>query len=110
MTKTLGTMTAMNRIISQVKRVTPLSKLVSHVAVSHPGKLAKEVPAPVWTTTAVPVPLSASLPMKQTFGKSVGASLGRERLPPISPGHCLAVREASFRNRSFAANTRDEPG
>jgi hypothetical protein len=29
MRKTLGTMTAMKRIISQVKRVTPLSKLVS---------------------------------------------------------------------------------
>jgi hypothetical protein len=62
MTKTLGAMTGMKRIISQVNRVTPLSKLVgARCRISVPANSPKYVWVPVWMTTAVPAPLRTLL-------------------------------------------------
>ena len=71
--KTSGTITAINWIISQVKRLRPRSKLVStRSPVMELAMLPKYVWTPVVTTTAVAVPLSTLVPMKQMFLSSVG--------------------------------------
>ncbi len=64
--KTTGTMTNMNRISTQVTRLTPLSKLVgarwfTTLFASDPNC----VRAPVRITSAVAVPLTRLVPMKQ---------------------------------------------
>ena len=68
-------MIAMKPIISQVKRVMPLSKLVStRCSAIVPATWPKAVRAPVSTTTPQPTPLTTALPMKQMLGRSNGVS------------------------------------
>ena len=75
MKKTAGTMTAMKRIISQVKRCTPWSKLLCWW---RPRMLwampPKYVLRPVVTMAAVADPLSTLVPMKQMLLSSSGAT------------------------------------
>ena len=71
MTNTSGTITAMKPIMSQVKWVTPRSKLVSTGSpVSVLAMVPRYVRGPVSTTTAVAVPLSTAVPRKQRLRNS----------------------------------------
>src|SRR5713101_5358401 len=71
--KTKGTITNMKRIMSQVKRLIPLSKAVS---TGWPAMLLamlpKKVCEPVTAATAVAVPLSTLVPRKQRLQNSMG--------------------------------------
>ena len=68
---TAQTMTTMNRIMSQVKERTPLSKLVSsRRSASRSAMAPKSVRVPVFMTTPRAVPLVTLLPRKQAFGNS----------------------------------------
>src|SRR6516164_2395306 len=71
--KTVGTMTIMNRIINQIKRLMPWSKAVGtrRPAISS-ASCPKNVCAPVRTTMPVAKPLTTLAPMKHMFGKSNG--------------------------------------
>src|SRR5438309_8892779 len=70
--KTKGTITNMKRIMSQVKRLIPLSKAVS---TGWPAMLfamlPKKVCEPVTTATALAVPLSTLVPRKQRLQNSM---------------------------------------
>jgi len=91
---TTGTITAMNRIMSQVKRLMPRSNAVSGAARAMPWAIApKRVRPPVSTTTAVPVPLCTLVPRKQRFGHSSGARSGTpSSVSPFSTGSDSPVR------------------
>ncbi len=68
---TAQTMTTINRIMSQVKERTPLSKLVSsRRSASRSAMDPKSVRVPVFITTPRAVPLVTLLPRKQAFDNS----------------------------------------
>ncbi len=72
--KTTGTMTAMNRIISHVKRLIPRSNAVSGGACVMLRAMApNRVRPPVSTTTALAVPDCTLVPRKHRFARSSGA-------------------------------------
>jgi hypothetical protein len=75
MRKTAGTMTRMNRIISQVNLLMPWSKAVGtcRPAISW-ASWPKNVLGPVRRITPAPYPDTTFAPMKQRFGRSKGSS------------------------------------
>ncbi len=76
MKKTRGTMTAMKRIISQVKLLMPRSKLVGAAWPTMAlDMLPRKVRRPVTTITPWAEPLSTLVPRKQMFFSSKGESL-----------------------------------
>ena len=112
MTKTSGTNTAMNRIISQVNLLMPRSKAVS---ICWPARLRATLPkyvcAPVVTITAVAVPLSTLVPRKQVFVRSMVETLPRRsRASVFSTGMDSPVSVAWMTNKSFADRSRTSPG
>ncbi len=76
MMKTVGVMTKMNLIMSQVNRLTPLSKLVCTswvtIALAIPPRY---VFGPVAVTTPCAEPLSTLVPRKQVFFNSSAGQL-----------------------------------
>ncbi len=112
MKNTSGTMTAMKRIISQVKRCTPWSKLLGWW---RPTMLCamppKYVLRPVVTIAAVAEPLSTLVPMKQMLLSSSGATPVRvSTASNFSTGNDSPVRLAWLMNRSLAPSTRTSAG
>ena len=74
MKKTNGTITSMKRIISRVKLLMPLSKLVSSLAPTMLFAIEpRNVERPVLNTIPVAVPLATLVPMKQMFFSSVSS-------------------------------------
>ncbi len=96
MRNTNGTITIMNRIIIQVKRLIPLSKLVSTCWPARlPAMVPKYVCRPVATATAVAVPLSTLVPRRQMFENSSGGTFSRvSRASYFSIGSDSPVRLA----------------
>src|SRR6516162_3880615 len=112
MRKTVGTMTMMNRIINQVKRLMPWSNAVGtrRPAISS-ASCPKKVCAPVRTTIPVAKPLTTLAPMKHMFGKS-NASLiscwyGWQN---FSAGMASPVRADWLMNKSLASSKRRSAG
>ncbi len=112
MRKTSGTITAINWIISQVKRLRPRSKLVGgSCSVMEPAMLPRYVLTPVTTTTAVAVPLCTLVPRKQVFFSSVGEleACGSGSWN-FSTGIDSPVRVPWLTNRSLVVSSRTSPG
>ena len=81
---TAQTMTTMNRIMSQVKERTPMSKLVSsRRSVRRWDIEPNMVLVPVFTTTPRAVPLVTLLPKKQALGSSNAAVWPPDPLAPF---------------------------
>ena len=103
-TNTRGAITTMKPSINQVKRVIPLSKLVStRCSAIMPATCPKAVRAPVSTTTPQPTPLTTALPMKQMLGRSKGVSAAPMwAAATFSSGIASPVSADWLMKRSFA--------
>src|SRR5665213_47065 len=109
---TIGDITAMKQIISQVNLFTPLSNAVSGCWSERLLAIfPKYVCAPVVTTTAVAAPLSTLVPRKQRFVCSMDWTLVRESLASVfSTGNDSPVSVAWMMNKSFEVSSRTSPG
>ena len=111
MMNTSGTITAMKRSISHVKRFSPKAKLLgpsaSVIDCAMPPNTAC---APVCTTTAVAVPLATCVPMNAMLRKASVSVPGASTSGYFSTGRDSPVRADSLTKKSRADSTRTSAG
>ena len=112
MRNTSGTMTAISAIMSQVKCVTPRSKLVTtSERATRRATSPNVVRGPVASTTALAAPLSTLVPRKQRQRRSNGDAFGvASGRADFSTGMDSPVSAAWLTNRSFAERSRTSAG
>ena len=111
MTNVRLTITIMNRIISQVKDLIPVSKLVSsRLANIFCDSAPKNVWAPVVRTTARAEPLRTLVPMKQALGDSSGVLPAAGNSAVFSTGMDSPVSADCVTKKSLADKIRISAG